>query len=71
MHRFILRRLGQGALAVVGVTMIVFVSVRMAGDLERFLLPPDAGAKDFARVRAEYGLDRPIYIQYALFLTRR
>jgi peptide/nickel transport system permease protein len=42
----------------------------MTGDLERFLLPPDAGEQDFARVRAEYGLDRPLYVQYWLFATK-
>jgi peptide/nickel transport system permease protein len=70
MLRFILRRLGQGAVAVIGVSIVVFVAVRMTGDLERFPLPPDAGAADFARVRAEYGLDRPVYIQYVLFAAK-
>jgi ABC-type dipeptide/oligopeptide/nickel transport system permease component len=56
MRSFLLRRLAQGLLAIVGVSLIAFIAVRMTGDLERFLLPPDAGEQDFARVRAEYGL---------------
>jgi peptide/nickel transport system permease protein len=70
MLRFILRRLGRAVIAVIGVSIIIFIAVRMTGDLERFLLPPDAGAADFARVRAEYGLDRPLYIQYGLFAAK-
>ena len=70
MIRFILGRLGQAVLAVVGVSLIVFLAVRVSGDLERFVLPPDAGAAELARVRSEYGLDRPLYVQYGLFLSR-
>lgn len=67
---FILRRFGQAVIAVIGVSIIVFIAVRMTGDLARFVLPPDAGAADLARVRAEYGVDRPLYIQYWLFLAK-
>ncbi|RDJ20723.1 ABC transporter permease [Bosea caraganae] len=42
----------------------------MSGDMERFLLPPDAGAEDFARVRHEYGLDQPLYLQYLFFIAK-
>jgi len=70
MVRYVARRLGQAVVAVIGVSLIVFIAVRMSGDLERFVLPPDAGAADLARVRAEYGLDRPIYVQYGLFVAR-
>lgn len=67
---FILRRFGQAVIAVIGVSIIVFIAVRMTGDLARFVLPPDAGAADLARVRAEYGVDRPLYVQYWLFLAK-
>lgn len=70
MRRYILLRVGQGILAVVGVSIIIFIAVRMTGDLERFLLPPDAAPEDFARVRAEYGLDQPLPIQYWLFARK-
>lgn len=70
MFRFILSRLGQAVLAIVGVSLIVFIAVRISGDLERFVLPPDAGSAELERVRAEYGLDRPLYVQYGLFLSR-
>ena len=70
MIRFILSRLGQAVVAVIGVSLIVFVAVRASGDLERFVLPPDANTAELARVRSEYGLDRPLYVQYGLFLSR-
>ncbi len=70
MWRYLMLRLLQGAVAVLGVSLIVFVSVRLTGDLERFLLPPDAKPEDFARVRHEYGLDDPLPVQYLVFVRR-
>jgi peptide/nickel transport system permease protein len=67
---YISLRMVQGLIAVIGVSLIVFVAVRLTGDLERFLLPPDAAKEDVVRVRSEYGLDKPLPMQYGIFVRR-
>ena len=69
MSRYILQRvLGMLAVMFVVVT-IVFVIVRVApGDPAAVMLGPDATAQDIAALRARLGLDRPLAVQYLLFL---
>jgi peptide/nickel transport system permease protein len=50
------------------VSTVVFVVMRLSGDPVPLLLPPDAPRSETLRVRAELGLDRPLPVQYALFL---
>ena len=47
---------------------VVFVVMRLSGDPVPLLLPPDAPRSEIFRVRAELGLDRPLLVQYAVFL---
>jgi peptide/nickel transport system permease protein len=67
--RYILQRcLGMVAVMFVVVT-IVFVIVRVApGDPAAVMLGPDATAQDIEALRARWGLDRPLLVQYAVFL---
>lgn len=55
------------------VITVVFVTLRLTpGDPAELLLGPTAGRQDnaarLAEIRAEYGLDRPIPVQYAIFM---
>ncbi len=50
------------------VSTVVFVVMRLSGDPAPLLLPPDAPHSEIMRVRAELGLDRPLPVQYAVFL---
>ena len=50
------------------VSTVVFVVMRLSGDPVPLLLPPDAPRSEIFRVRAELGLDRPLPIQYGVFL---
>jgi ABC-type dipeptide/oligopeptide/nickel transport system permease component len=43
--------------------------MRLSGDPVPLLLPPDAPRSEIFRVRAELGLDRPLPVQYAVFLA--
>jgi peptide/nickel transport system permease protein len=69
MGRYILHRvLGMLAVMFVVVT-IVFVIVRIApGDPAAVMLGPEATPQDVAALRTRLGLDRPLLVQYALFL---
>ena len=66
---FLLRRLLQAVLTVLGVLTATFFLVRMSGDPTTLLLPVEASAEDVAAFRAAMGLDRSWPVQYVNFLT--
>ena len=68
MIRFLLGRLGESALAVLGVVTIVFIVTRLLGDPAILMLPVGATPEQLANFRAELGIDRPLFVQYADFL---
>jgi peptide/nickel transport system permease protein len=54
-----------------GVTIICFALVKIApGDPVQNLLSPTSSAEDAARLRALYGLDKPVVVQYFIWLAR-
>lgn len=67
-HRYVIARLGQALLALLGVVTIVFVALRLSGDPARLLVPEGGTAADVAAVRARLGLDEPLWRQYLSFL---
>ena len=53
----------------IGVTIICFALIYLApGSPVQSLLPPDATAKDIADLKHAYGLDKPIPIQYLIWV---
>lgn len=68
MFLFIFRRIGQGAIVLLAVSLIVFVGVYQIGDPLALLVPPDASQEAVDKVRQSLGLDRPLYAQYGTFL---
>ena len=67
MWRFVGSRLWQGAISIVGASVIIFVISRLSGDPILMLLPNDATPEMIARTRAAYGLDRSLWEQYFIF----
>ena len=65
---FLGARLARALVALWLVSTVVFVVKRLSGDPVPLLLPPDAPRSEVFRVRAELGLDRPLPVQYAVFL---
>jgi len=65
---FLASRLLRAVIALWLVSTVVFVVMRLSGDPVPLLLPPDAPRSEIFRVRAELGLDRPLPVQYAIFL---
>ncbi|HVX41999.1 MAG TPA: ABC transporter permease [Gemmatimonadaceae bacterium] len=62
----VLRRVGGALVLLWLVLTITFALIRLApGDAATFLVPPGATATDVARIRTQFGLDRPIVVQYA------
>jgi ABC-type dipeptide/oligopeptide/nickel transport system permease component len=66
--RFAGDRLLRALVALWLVSTVVFVMMRLSGDPVPLLLPPDAPRSEIFRVRAELGLDRPLPVQYAVFV---
>lgn len=69
MFDFIFRRLLQGALVVFGVTTVVFVVTRLAGDPVALMLPLTATAEQRAAFATQIGLDQPIWVQFGRFVS--
>jgi peptide/nickel transport system permease protein len=65
---FLTYRLLRALIALWLVSTVVFVVIRLSGDPAPLLLPPDAPIAEMNRVRSELGLDRPLPVQYAVFL---
>ena len=66
----ILRRVAGAALLFWLVVTLIFALVRLApGDPATLLVSPSATAEDAHRLRAEFGLDRPVAVQYAHWAT--
>jgi peptide/nickel transport system permease protein len=70
MARQILRRLLRAVAALLVVTAAVFTLLHLSGDPAYILLTPEATAEDRAAFRAEYGMDRPLWVQYGRYLGR-
>jgi peptide/nickel transport system permease protein len=64
---FILRRLIQTAFTAVLVSLIVFTLARLTGDPTLTLLPAEATEQDRNFFRDQYGLDRPLPVQYLTY----
>ena len=68
MQRFIMVRLLHSVIALFAVSIIVFSLGRLSGDPLNTLLDVDATEEDFVRVRAYWGLDQPLHIQYLRYI---
>ena len=69
MGRFFLKRLLQGVVVILGVTVVVFVVTRLVGDPVKVMLPLEATAEQRAEFEKQLGLDRPIGVQFIDFLA--
>jgi peptide/nickel transport system permease protein len=65
---YILRRLAQTLLVLLVTSVLVFVGIFMVGDPVEMLVNPQADQIERERTRVAFGLDKPMWVQYALFL---
>ena len=65
---FILRRLAQSVLALLIMSVLVFVGVFAIGNPIDILINPQADQAEIARATAALGLDQPLWVQYWDFL---
>jgi peptide/nickel transport system permease protein len=70
MKWYILKRLIQLVPVILGVTIIAFSLIHIApGDPARTMLGQHATEKELNEIREKYGLDEPVYVQYAIWLN--
>ncbi|HYR49355.1 MAG TPA: ABC transporter permease [Candidatus Eisenbacteria bacterium] len=70
MQRYIARRFLQSLLALWVMSLIVFSLARVTGNPLDVMLPLEAGPEEYERVSKHWGLDKPLYVQYVVFLTK-
>ncbi len=69
MRVYVLRRVGQSALTLLGVSVLVFVILRiLPGDPARMLLPDGAPESAVEELNRHLGLREPLVVQYVIFL---
>jgi len=70
MGAYIVRRLLQSLIVILGVIVITFVISRVIGDPVVLLLPPEASPEQRAYLTKDLGLDRPLYIQLVVYVAK-
>ena len=68
MIRYFIRRLAQTVLVLLAVSVIVFLVMSFTGDPVLMIVPPTATDAQIAEARTALGLDRPLWVQYGVFL---
>ena len=69
MKRFIIRRTAYSLLSLFLLSVTIFFFVRVTGDPAVLLVEPGASQADIAAIHKQFGLDRPLVVQYWLFMT--
>jgi ABC-type dipeptide/oligopeptide/nickel transport system permease component len=69
MQRYLLSRLVQSFLLILGVLVLVFIMVRLTGDPARLMMPRDASPDDIEAFREVMGFNRPVHEQFVSFVA--
>ena len=68
MQRYIAQRGLQSVLALWVMSIVVFGLARISGNPLDVMLPLEAGPEEYAVVAHHWGLDKPLYVQYLVFV---
>jgi len=66
---FLLSRLIQLAIILVGVSLIAFLLSHIIGDPTALLISPNATLAEIEAFRRNLGLDQPVWVQYERFVN--
>jgi peptide/nickel transport system permease protein len=69
MRRYIGRRVGYCLLSLFLLSVTIFFFVRVTGDPATLLVEPGASEADIAAIHQQFGLDRPLWVQYGIFMV--
>lgn len=68
MGRYILKRIAQSIIVLLGITAVIFFVLNLTGDPLDFMLPPGTSEEVYAAYTEKLGLDDPLLVQYGRFL---
>jgi len=69
MKQYIARRVGYSLLSLFLLSLTIFFFVRVTGDPAALLVEPGASQADIAAIHHQFGLDRPLWVQYGIFMS--
>src|SRR5512134_775043 len=69
MKKYVVRRLGYSMISLVLLSLTIFFFVRVTGDPAVLLVEPGASKADLDAIRQQFGLDRPLLVQYGHFMS--
>jgi peptide/nickel transport system permease protein len=67
-RQYIARRVGYSLLSLVLLSLTIFLFIRLTGDPTTLLTEPGASQEDIAAIQHKFGLDKPLWEQYGLFM---
>jgi peptide/nickel transport system permease protein len=65
----VLNRVLLGLVTIWGVSVIVFFVARLSGDVVRLYAPANSTEEQLQAIRVKFGLDKPIAVQYYVFVV--
>jgi peptide/nickel transport system permease protein len=68
MWTFLVRRLLQSVIVLIGVTLISFISLQIGGDPTFLFVSENASTEEIQRAREILGFDKPLHIQYLTYV---
>jgi peptide/nickel transport system permease protein len=68
LRRYVLNRVLLGLITIFGVSVIVFFVARLSGDVVRLYAPAKSTEEQLQAIRVQFGLDKPIHVQYYVFV---
>jgi len=69
-QRYILTRIFYSCISLVLLSITIFGLVRISGDPVILMAEPGAKEEDLQALRIEFGLDKPIYVQYGVWMSK-
>ena len=69
MKKFIVKRMGLALISLFLLSLTIFLLMRVTGDPAVLLAEPGASQADLDAIRTQFGLDRPLWIQYVSFIS--
>src|ERR1700687_2019235 len=69
MKQYIGKRVGYCLLSLILLSVTIFLLVRVTGDPATLLVEPGASQADMDAIRHQFGLDRPLWVQYGVFMA--
>ena len=68
--RYLLQKLFRAFLTICIIVTFVFVALRMSGDSALVIFGPDASAEALEALREAWGLNKPIWQQYLIYIGK-